>query len=83
MAQAEPMQTSGTVDVAGASPADVQARLLAIVRDTFVELRRESAERGRVTIHSSLDRDLGFDSLARVELLLRIERAFDTHLGEE
>ena len=65
------------------SPTDVEARLLTIVRDTFVELRRESAERGRVTLGSSLDRDLGFDSLARVELLLRIEQAFDTHLGEE
>lgn len=36
----------------------------------------------RVTIDSSLDRDLGLDSLARVELLLRVEQAFGVTLPE-
>ena len=33
-------------------------------------------------LDSSLERDLGLDSLARVELVLRIERAFDVSLPE-
>jgi acyl carrier protein len=37
----------------------------------------------RVTLDSDLDRDLGFDSLSRVELLLRVERAFDVALPEQ
>ena len=35
-----------------------------------------------VTLDSSIERDLGLDSLARVELVLRIERAFDVTLPE-
>lgn len=36
----------------------------------------------RATLDSSLERDLGLDSLARVELVLRIERAFAVSLPE-
>jgi len=36
----------------------------------------------RVELDSSLERDLGLDSLARVELVLRIERAFGASLPE-
>ncbi|MGP1675756.1 MAG: AMP-binding protein [Burkholderiales bacterium] len=35
-----------------------------------------------VALDSSLERDLGLDSLARVELVLRVERAFDVSLPE-
>jgi hypothetical protein len=34
-------------------------------------------------LNSSLDRDWGFDSLSRAELLLRVERAFSIHLPEQ
>jgi 1-acyl-sn-glycerol-3-phosphate acyltransferase len=58
------------------------AKLLAIV----AELLRESQPAGGTppvpALASSLERDLGIDSLARVELLLRIERAFDVQLPE-
>ena len=37
----------------------------------------------RVELDSSLERDLGFDSLARVELLSRLEKARDVAMGEE
>lgn len=58
-------------------------RLLAVLRETHAELHRQSARDGiEITLDSSLDRDLGFDSLARVELLLRIERAFGVALPE-
>ncbi len=36
----------------------------------------------RAALDSSLERDLGLDSLARVELVLRVERAFDVSLPE-
>jgi acyl carrier protein len=37
----------------------------------------------RIALDSSLERDLGVDSLARVELMLRLERAFGVSLPEE
>ena len=55
--------------------------LLDIVKDAVRDLRTE-APALRLTLDSSLDRDLGFDSLARVELSLRIERAFGIDLPE-
>ena len=55
--------------------------LLAVI----AELLRESEQGGRarpVRLDSSLERDLGIDSLARVELIMRIERTFDVRLPE-
>jgi acyl carrier protein len=63
-------------------PAADGLALLLLVRETLSELRREPMQSIRVNLDSSLDRDLGLDSLARVELLLRIERAFDVTLPE-
>ena len=54
--------------------------------DLVAQLLRESRPAGTAgaapTLDSALDRDLGLDSLARVELQLRIERAFDVRLPE-
>jgi 1-acyl-sn-glycerol-3-phosphate acyltransferase len=58
-------------------------RLLRVVRDLAVELHPRRAATLSVALDSALDRDLGFDSLGRVELLLRIERAFGVQLPEE
>jgi acyl carrier protein len=55
--------------------------LLALVQETLAELKR-GVSHPRVTLDSTLDRDLGFDSLARVELVLRVERAFDVTVPE-
>src|SRR5450759_2883805 len=56
--------------------------LLAVVAG----LLRDSGQAGRhappVRLDSSIERDLGIDSLARVELMMRIERAFDVRLPE-
>lgn len=56
--------------------------LLAVVRQTYLDLHRQPEGGIRVTLDSSLDRDLALDSLVRVELLLRVERTFGVTLPE-
>ena len=60
----------------GEDAADTAVRLLEVVRHLATELRprQTGAKTEVVTLDSSLDRDLGLDSLARVELLARIEK---------
>ena len=62
------------------SPAD---RLVGVVEETLRDLRRGPERGRRITLDSSLDRDLGLDSLARVELFLRAEHAFDVTLPDD
>lgn len=57
-------------------------RLLEIVQRLVLELTPERA-RGGIRLDSDLDRDLGFDSLSRVELLLRLERELNVRLSEQ
>ena len=69
-------------------PAEVRADftegdLRELVAATLRELQRGLPMVGGVTLASSLDRDLGLDSLGRVELLLRIERAASVALPED
>ena len=56
--------------------------LLGVVRSLYSELHRAEPDLLSVTLQSALDRDLGFDSLARVELMLRIEQQLGAHLSE-
>src|SRR4051812_44422305 len=56
-------------------------RLLAVVAQVAREARPNVE--AHVTLDSSLERDLGLDSLARVELVLRIEREFGSGLPEQ
>ena len=58
------------------------ALMLELVRRLAAELRRQSGV-VPVNLDSLLERDLGFDSLARVELLARIEQAFGVSLPEQ
>ena len=58
-------------------------RLFAIIRDLAIELEPARRETLEVTPDSILDRDLGIDSLARLELSLRIERGFGVRLAEQ
>ncbi|MCH7935808.1 MAG: AMP-binding protein [Proteobacteria bacterium] len=55
--------------------------LLRQVREVAAELRPHLSQTP-VTLDSLLDKDLGFDSLGRVELLVRIERAFGISLPD-
>ncbi len=57
--------------------------LLEIVHGLTAELHPHKRDGLRVTLDSSLDQDLGLDSLGRVELLLRIEQAFGVRLPEQ
>src|SRR5438067_613090 len=56
-------------------------RLLAVVAEVAREARPHVD--AYVALDSSLERDLGLDSLARVELVLRIEREFAASLPEQ
>ncbi|MCW5751278.1 MAG: AMP-binding protein [Alphaproteobacteria bacterium] len=60
----------------------LRARLHRIVAELLGELRPERAV-PRLADESRLDHDLGLDSLGRVELLMRLERAFAVRLGEK
>ena len=61
--------------------------LLEIVRALAEELHPHLRRTQEVSLDDDLDRDLGFDSLGRAELILRLDRAFkvrlpDTLLGD-
>jgi len=54
---------------------DIDTRLLSIVRDFLTEYKTQRAL-STLSLGSSLDKDLGIDSLGRVELFHRIEKTF-------
>ena len=58
------------------------AVLLGLVHQLAVELQTQRGRSVTVTLDSSLDRDLRFDSLSRAELVLRIERVFGVSMPE-
>jgi 1-acyl-sn-glycerol-3-phosphate acyltransferase len=58
-------------------------RLHAIIRDLAIELEPGRRETLEVMADSVLDRELGIDSLARLELSLRIERGFGVRIAEQ
>jgi 1-acyl-sn-glycerol-3-phosphate acyltransferase len=60
---------------------EVASRLIDAVRAVAVELHPSRRE-APLTLDSSLDRDLGFDSLGRAELLARIESTFEVTLPD-
>ncbi len=60
------------------APASADA-MLALIEQLALDTHGRGAQ---VTLDSELERELGLDSLARVELVLRIERAFDVSLPE-
>ena len=56
-------------------------QLLAVIDALLAETSRGRAR--RASLDASLERQLGLDSLARVELLLRIERSFGVSMPEQ
>ena len=71
----------GEAETPAAEPS-VEA-LLGVVRQLGSELHPHLSAPTRVTLDSLLDRDLGFDSLERMELMHRLEQAFGVHLPEQ
>ena len=65
------------------TPNDSVARLLAMVRSLSTELRPGAGDVQRLGLDHALERDFGLDSLARVELLTRIQRELGVRLAEE
>jgi acyl carrier protein len=59
------------------------AAVIQVVTDLYTELHHSGTERPVFGLGSRLESDVGLDSLARVELLLRLEQRFDVHLADE
>ena len=66
-----------------AQPEAIASEVLDLVRDLALELRPDREKSLRVSGGSSLHRDLGLDSLARTELLLRLEHRFSVGLDDD
>ena len=64
------------------APDAVAQRLLAVIDALAQETQPPSDEPRRSSLASRLDRDLGLDSMARSELLLRLEAEFTVRLPE-
>lgn len=64
---------------------DRETRLLALARTMGAELRGETAKPAEATfsLDANFERDYGFDSLTRMELLHRAEREFGATLPEQ
>ena len=54
-----------------------------LVRGLLLDLHPHRKSSVVVRLESTLDRDLGIDSLGRAELLVRVEQAFQVRLGKE
>jgi len=76
----DPKRSRESAQSVESPPADLAEAVLAVVRRTYADLHPGGAAAGTLTLNSSLDRDWGFDSLARVELLLRLERMFSIRM---
>ncbi len=57
-----------------------ECALIAVVSELVQELHQQSRRPIEVSLSSQLERDLGIDSLGRIELSLRIERALQARL---
>ncbi len=78
---AEPAAGTRGVGAAAEGGDLVLAEVARIAREVALELRPRASGGLRVTPESRIDRDLGIDSLGRVELVARLERRFGVRLS--
>lgn len=78
----EPRELAYNSDGGDARAVDAAGRLLETTRALLVEINPRRAG-AAVALDSLLDKDLGLDSLGRIELIARIEQVFDVTLSEE
>jgi 1-acyl-sn-glycerol-3-phosphate acyltransferase len=69
-------------DVVPQAEASAEA-LLEVVQTLTLELHPQRQSLASTSLDSSLERELGFDSLGRVELLQRVERTFGVQLPDQ
>jgi acyl carrier protein len=74
-------QSTGTTNTT-AKGNEFSDDLLRLIKSLLGEIRPEENTGSNITLDSTLSRDLGLDSLSRVELLSRIERHFGVTLPE-
>ena len=70
-------------DLPKLDPKQTAQRVLDIIHKLTQELRREQTNAPSPRLDSDFDRDLGFDSLTRAELVQRIEKEFGITLPEQ
>ena len=74
---------SGAAHHLAAAGAQTPAAVLEVTRQFLAELHPGSPRSRAVTLDSDLERDLGLDSLSRVELAVHVERAFGVVIPDE
>ena len=62
---------------------NIAPRLLDLLRDLLREIRQSERAIEGLSLDSHVDRDLALDSLARTELLQRVEQTFQVRLNEQ
>lgn len=78
---ADPARLPASVEIV-VSFDSAAARLLDLLRELLREIHPSQRGLDSLSLDSHVDRDLGLDSLARTELLQRVERSFQVRLGE-
>ena len=73
-------RSAPTAAAASGAPDDVESRLLGVIADMLREVHGSAPSPPR--LDDDLERGLGIDSLARMELMLRLEAAFQVQLPE-
>ncbi len=66
----------------GPSPDQTAEGLLTLIQTLVAEVHPQRASTGTIELDSHFERDLGLDSLTRVELISRVERHFEIALPE-
>ncbi len=78
------MQKAGQTTQRDVSEAErAHDTVLALTQQLLADLHPGTQRRHPVVLDSALERDLGLDSLSRVELAVRVERAFGISLSEQ